>query len=95
MTQTTQQKKRWSAKQKREVVLKYLKGSSMESLSREFKIASSDIHAWKEKFLHGGNEYLKERPDSAETKELSEAQRTIGKLTMEIELLKKKNIQLR
>lgn len=83
-------KRRWSAKQKAEVALRVIKDESIEQLARELKVPSGDVYDWHERFKQYGLNGLKERPASAESRELEEAQKTIGKLTMENELLKKK-----
>lgn len=70
--------------------MRVLGGESVEALAREYKVGVSDIEAWKDKFLKGGEAYLNIRTDTPEGKKLLEAQATIGKMTMEIELLKKK-----
>ena len=83
-------RQRKSAKYKREIVVRALAGESVEALAREHKVGVSEIETWKDKFLKGGEAYLNIRTDTPEGKKLVEAQTTIGKMAMEIELLKKK-----
>ena len=83
-------KQRKSAKYKRNIVLRALAGDSVESLAREHKVGVAEIEQWKEKFLRGGEAYLNIRTDTPEGKKLVEAQTQIGKMAMEIEILKKK-----
>ena len=81
---------RKSAKYKMEIVVKAIAGESVEALSREYKVGVAEIEKWKDQFLQGGQAYLNIRKDTPEGKKLVEAQATIGKMTMEIEALKKK-----
>lgn len=83
-------KRRWSARQKAKAAMRVIKGESIEQLARELKVPSGDIYDWHERFKQYGLNGLKEKPVSAESRELEEAQKTIGKLTMENVLLKKK-----
>ena len=81
---------RWSAGKKMEAVLRLLRGESLEELSRELKVEAHRLAAWREDFLEGGKEGLKgQRPDrSPEDRQLRDAERKIGQLTMENEILR-------
>ncbi|MBX6723225.1 MAG: helix-turn-helix domain-containing protein [Dactylosporangium sp.] len=78
--------KRWSAKRKREVVLRLLRGEAVDEVSRELKVPVHQLEAWREQFLESGLEGLKARDGTPEAAELKEARAKIGELTMELEL---------
>nr|WP_313903090.1 hypothetical protein [Geoalkalibacter halelectricus] len=78
---------RWSAGRKREVVLRMLRGESVDALSRELNIEIYRLEQWREKALSGIDESLKNRQNDPVQAELSQAMRRIGELTMENELL--------
>ena len=47
---------RWSARRKQEVVLRLLRGESLDALARETGQAAGTISGWREAFLEGGQE---------------------------------------
>ena len=81
---------RWSAGKKMDAVLRLLRGEPLEALSRELGIEAHRLTAWRDDFLEGGKEALKgQRPDrSAEDRALRQAERKVGQLTMENEILR-------
>jgi transposase len=80
---------RWSAGRKMEAV-RLLRGEPLEELSRELQVEAHRLAAWRDDFLEGGKEALKgQRPDrSPEDRQLRDAERKIGQLTMENEILR-------
>jgi len=78
---------RWSAGRKREVVLRMLRGESVDALSRELGVEIYRLEQWLEKALIGIDESLKQRQGDPVQAELNQAMRRIGELTMENELL--------
>jgi hypothetical protein len=78
---------RWSAARKREVVLRMLRGESVEALSRELGVEIYRLEKWRDKGLSGIDAALKEREGDPVQAELSAAMRRIGELTMQNELL--------
>jgi hypothetical protein len=60
----------------------------MESLSREYGVSHSDTSTWRDLFIENGITGLKPKPNDSR---LSQAERKIGQLQMELELTKKKN----
>jgi hypothetical protein len=78
---------RWSAARKREVVLRLLRGESVDALSRELSNEIYRLEQWREKALTGIDESLKQRQNDPTQVELNQAMRRIGELTMENELL--------
>jgi hypothetical protein len=79
---------RWSARRKQEVVLRLLRGEGLDALARETGQAAGTISAWREDFLAGGQEGLKSRPAPVEDRRLAEAQRKIGELAMDNDILR-------
>ena len=83
--------KRWSAKRKQEVVLRLLRGESLDALSRETGQPASVLSQWREDFLEAGLAGLKRRTDdpkvAALERELKRAKRLVGDLMMDKELL--------
>jgi len=82
--------KRISANKKEEIVLRLLQGESINELSRELKVSVPEIESWKNSFLIAAKEGLKKRGKDPIEKELEVAKKTIGELTMELNLHKKK-----
>jgi transposase len=81
---------RWSAGKKMEAVLRLLRGESLEELSRELQVEAHRLAAWRDDFLEGGKDALKgQRPDrSPDDRALRQAERKIGQLTMQNEILR-------
>jgi transposase len=79
---------RWSARRKEEVVLRLLRGESLDALARETRQAAGTISAWREDFLAAGREGLKSRPAAVEDRRLADAQRKIGELAMDNDILR-------
>jgi len=83
--------RRWSARRKQEVVLRLLRGDSLDALSRETGQPAAVLSQWREAFLAGGLSALKRRTDdprvAALERELKRAQRLVGDLMMDKELL--------
>ena len=78
---------RWSARRKEHVVLRLLRGESLDLLARETGQPAGRIASWREEFLAAGREGLKSRPLPAEERALQEAQRKIGELSMQVDIL--------
>jgi transposase len=81
---------RWSAGKKTEAVLRLLRGESLEELSRELQVEAHRLAAWRDDFLAAGKQGLKgQRPDrTPDDRALKQAERKIGQLTMENEVLR-------
>ena len=60
----SQKRRRNTAKKKQEIVLRMLRGESLDILSRELDIPAEKLTRWKEAFLQGGLENLKTKPNS-------------------------------
>jgi len=85
---------RWGARRKEEVVLRLLRGEGLDALARETGQAAGTISRWREEFLAAGREGLKSRPAPVEDRRLVEAQRKIGELSMEIDILRALNEEM-
>ena len=79
---------RWSARRKEGVVMRLLRGESLDLLARESGQPAGRISAWREEFLAGGREGLRSRPAPVEDRRLAEAQRKVGELTMDLDVLR-------
>ena len=81
---------RWSANRKIDVVLRLLRGEALEDVSREVGVEVHHLAAWRDDFLESGKAGLKaKRPRTESDQRLSDAERKIGELTMENELLRR------
>jgi len=78
---------RWSARRKEALVLRLLRGESLDLLARETGQPAGRISAWREEFLAAGREGLKSRPAEVEEVALRDAQRKVGELSMEVDVL--------
>ncbi len=81
--------KRWSANRKKEVVLRLLRGESIDALSRELGVEIYRLEQWRERALAALDSGLRERGDDPLTRQLDAAKHRIGELTMEIEILRR------
>lgn len=79
---------RWSVGRKREVVLRLLRGESVELLSRELGVPLYKLEQWRRKADAALDGALKEREADPAAGELAAAMQRIGELSMEIELLR-------
>lgn len=79
---------RWSVARKREVVLRLLRGESVELLSRELGVPIFKLEQWRQKADAALDGALKEREAQAASTELAAAMQRIGELSMENELLR-------
>ena len=81
---------RWSVARKLEVVLRLLRGESVELLSRELGVPISKLEQWRQKADDALDGALKEREAEAASTELAAAMQRVGELSMENELLRAK-----
>ena len=85
---------RWSARRKAEVVQRLLRGEGLDALARETGQAAGTIAGWREDFLQAGHEGLKARPAPIEDRRLADAQRKIGELSMDLDILRTLNEEM-
>jgi len=78
---------RWSARRKEGLVMRLLRGESLDLLAREVGQPAGRIAGWREEFLAAGREGLKSRPVAVDDVSLRDAQRKVGELSMEIDIL--------
>jgi len=81
--------KRWSAGRKKDVVLRLLRGESIDAVSREVGVPIYKLEQWRDRALAGIDVGLKERENDPVERQLDEANRRIGELVMEVEILRK------
>jgi transposase-like protein len=81
---------RWSAGKKTDAVLRLLRGEPLEELSRELKVEAHRLAAWRDDFLQAGKHGLKGQQvvQSPDDRALKQAERKIGQLTLENEVLR-------
>ena len=79
--------KRWSAGRKKEVVLRLLRGEPVDAVSREVSVPIYKLELWRDRALAGIDAGLKERETDPLERQLDEANRRIGELVMEVEIL--------
>lgn len=83
-------KARWSASKKVDVVMRLLRGESLDEVSRDVGVEAHRLAAWRDEFLEAGKTGLKGRKTrSDEDRRLAEAERKIGELTMDNEILRR------
>lgn len=82
---------RWSARRKAEIVLRLLKGESIDALARETRQTAAKLAEWRDAFLAGAESGLKGRSEQDEQEAFLEERRRlqakVGQQAMEIELL--------
>ena len=81
---------RWSASRKRDVVLRLLRGESLDAVSRAVGVEVYRLEAWKAWALAGLELGLKEQAGEPLAAALDAAKRHIGELSMENELLRER-----
>lgn len=81
--------KRWSAGRKKGVVLRLLRGESVDAISREVSVPIYKLEHWRDRALSGIDAGLKERENDPVERQLMDANRRIGELVMEVEILQK------
>ena len=80
---------RWSAGRKKAVVLRLLRGEPVDAVSREVGVPIYKLEQWRDRALSGIDAGLKERENDPVSAQLDDANRRIGELVMEIEILRK------
>ena len=81
---------RWSASRKRDVVLRLLRGESLDAVSREVGLEVYRLEAWKARAPAGIKLGLKAQAGEPLAAELDAAKRHIGELSMENGLLRER-----
>ena len=81
---------RFSAKRKREAVLRLLRGEDLDLVSRELGVNGSTLAKWRASFLEGGLGALRTRARDDRDERIRELERKLGQVTMDNELLYEK-----
>jgi hypothetical protein len=81
---------RFSAKRKREAILRLFRGEELDLLSRELGVTGSTLSGWREAFLEGGLGSLRSRRADGRDERIKDLERKLGQITMDNELLEKK-----
>jgi len=81
---------RWSKRRKMEVVMRLFRGESLDDVSRDVGVEISRLERWRDKAMRGLEEGLREREGDPVQVALDDANRRIGELSMEVELLREK-----
>jgi transposase-like protein len=81
---------RFSAQKKTDVVLRLLRGETLDLLSRELGLPAAQIAMWREAFLDAGQEAMKKQPLDGREREIARLRENLGESTMDIELLREK-----
>lgn len=81
--------KRWSIGRKKEVILRLLRGEPVDALSREVSVPIYKLEQWRDRALAGIDAGLRERENDPVERQLDEANRRLGELVMEVEILQK------
>jgi transposase len=86
---------RWSAARKRDLVLRLLRGESIDAVSRQVAVETYRLEQWRERALAALDAGLKDRvEDDPIQAGLSAAYKRLGELGMENELLREKIARL-
>ena len=86
-TTDVQDRGRFSAKRKAQIVLRLLRGEDLETLSREVGVTAATLSGWRDSFLDGGTAAMKSRPADERDEEIARLRSKVGQLTMDVELL--------
>ncbi len=81
-----EERERWSAGQKAEVVLRLLRGEDLGELSREIRVSPPVLEEWRRVFLERGQQGLKARSRDPTEQELMRTRAKLGEITMRLEL---------
>jgi len=81
---------RYSAKRKREAVLRLLRGEDLDLVSREIGVRGETLAQWRDAFLNGGLAALTTKKRDERDQQIANLQRKLGAITMDNELLYEK-----
>lgn len=80
---------RWTAPKKAEVVLRLLRGDSIDAVSRECEVTVEMLSKWREDFIAAGIAGLKGK--TLDQVRIAALEKKIGQQAMELELHEKKD----
>ena len=81
---------RWTARRKRDVVLRLFRGESLDAVSRDVAIEIPKLEKWRDQALEAMDAGLRARTEAAGDRELETALQQIGELSMQNELLRRR-----
>ena len=81
---------RYSAKRKRESVLRLLRGEELDLVSRELGVNGATLSQWRDAFLDGGLGALRSRKADDRDERIKDLERKLGQVAMDNELLVQK-----
>jgi hypothetical protein len=85
--EVTKERGRWSAKAKRDAVLRLLRGEDLDAVSRELKVTAAKLSEWRDVLLESGIAGLKSREaDEGHDDEVARLKAVLGEMTMRCEL---------
>jgi transposase-like protein len=86
---------RWTVERKTEVVMRLLKGESLDAVSRDTKVSAAKLSEWRDAFIATGKTGLKSRTTDPVAEAAADEKRRllakIGELSIEVEILKEGN----
>lgn len=81
---------RFSAKRKREAVVRLLRGEDLDLVSRELGVTGATLAKWRDAALEGALGALRSKPDDERGERIKQLEQKIGQVVMENELLYEK-----
>ena len=81
---------RFSAKRKRDAVLRLLRGEDLDLLSRELGVTGATLSGWRDAFLDAGLGALRSRKADGRDERIKVLERKLGQVAMDNELLEQK-----
>jgi hypothetical protein len=81
---------RFTAKRKRDAVLRLLRGEDLDLLSRELGVTGAMLAGWRDAFLEGGLGAMRTRARDGQDATVEQPQRKLGEVTLANALLEAK-----
>ena len=81
---------RFTAKRKRDAVLRFLRGEDLDLLSRELGVTGAMRSGWRDAFLEGGLCAMRTRARDGQDATVEQPQRKLGEVTLANALLEAK-----
>jgi len=85
-----QDKGRWSSRRKTEVVLRLLRGETLDALSRELGVSSARLAEWRDEAIAAMQAGLQSREPDHRNGFIHDLKAKVGDQAMQIELLERK-----
>jgi transposase len=88
--------RRFSAARKIKVIVRLVRGETIDALARELKVSTAEIAEWRDCFFASGQAGLRSRTGStpAQEAELKDLKAMVGELTMRNEILMRERAKL-